>query len=154
MNNPAGIFNPYREPEPGKEDPKFLKKDADPEMPPSELRVRLDGDSFGVSFGDLDDADDDEIGEVSERLSKLLYEVNERFRAELRECGIKVLRPTIAYIAEPGEMVLRSKTAVIVVSTGVMQTEATAFRRIAHALHSLPVTSLLAKHKAKLHVRG
>jgi len=153
MNNPAGIFNPYREPEPTKEDPKFLKKDPDPEMPPSELRVRLDGDSFGVSFGDID-SDEDEVGEVAERLAKLLYEVNERFRAELRECGIKVLRPTIAYVAEPGEMVLRSKAAVIVVSTGIMQTEAVAFRRIAHALHSLPVTAILEKHKAKLHVRG
>lgn len=154
MSNPAGIFNPYKEPEADKDDPRFLPKDPEPEAPPDDRRVRLDGDSFGVSFGNVETDEDDPVGDVSEKLAGLLYEVNERFRAELRECGIKVLRPTIAYVAEPGEMVLRSKTAVIVVSTGVMQTESAAFRRIAHALHQLPVTAIMEKHKAKLHVRG
>jgi hypothetical protein len=148
MNQP-GIINPFVEPEPEKADPKLFDKNPEPEQPPENMNAKLDGDSFGLSFDHVDEDTD-----LSDRLAKLLYDVNERFREELRECGIKVLRPTIAYAVEPGEMVLRSKSAVIVVAAGDVLTEATAFRRISHALHMLPVKEILKKHSATLHVRG
>lgn len=152
MTGHPGIRNPYKDPEPKKPTPKAPTQNPDPENAPPEFRVKLDGDSFGVSFRNLDE--DENATDIAERLAKLLYEVNDHFRAELRECGIKVLRPTIAYVAEPGEMVLRSKTAVIVVSTGIVQSEAAAFRRIGHALHALPIKNILEKHNAQLYVRG
>ena len=150
--NQTGIFNPYVEPEEPKPTPKNQTQDAEPETAPKDLRVKLDGDSFGLSFGNTGEDDDSDV--IAEKLAKLLYDVNERFRAELRECGIKVLSPTIAYLAEPGEMVLRSKTAVTVVNTGAVQSETAVFRRISHALHTLPIKAILEKHNAKLHVRG
>lgn len=146
----AGIRNPYVEPEAPKPDPDSrLKKDVEPEEPPDESQIKLDGDSYGLSFRGID-----EDADLGDKLAGLLYDVNERFRGELLECGIKVLRPTIGYVAEPGEMVLRSKTAVIVVTTGSEQGEAIVFRRISHALQTLPIKSILEKHNARLHVRG
>lgn len=146
----AGIRNPYIEPEAPKPGPdSMMKKDVEPEEPPDVSSVRLDGDSFGLSFVGVDDDDD-----LGDRLAQLLYDVNERFRGELLECGIKVLRPTVGYVAEPGEMVLRSKTAVIAVMTGADQGEAIVFRRISHALQTLPIKTILEKHNARLHVRG
>lgn len=148
MNQP-GIMNPFKEPEPVKDDPKGFNQNPEPEEPPENMSAKLDGDSFGLSFDKIDEETD-----LGDRLAKLLYDVNSRFQGELQECGIKVLRPTIAYIAEPGEQVLRSESAVIVVATGEVQGEAAAFRRISHALHMLPIKTLLDKHNAKLHVRG
>ena len=148
MNQP-GIINPFVEPEPEKADPKLLDRNPEPEEPPDNMNAKLDGDSFGLSFDHVDEDTD-----LSDRLAKLLYDVNERFSGELRECGIKILRPTIAYIPEPGEMVLRANTAVIVVATGAALSETAAFRRISHALHMLPIKEILKKHSATLHVRG
>jgi hypothetical protein len=148
MNQP-GIINPFVEPEPARDDPKGFDKNPEPEQPPENMNAKLDGDSFGLSFDHVDEDTD-----LSDRLAKLLYDVNERFSGELRECGIKVLRPTIAYIPEPGEMVLRAKSAVIVVATGATLNEAAAFRRISHALQMLPIKEILKKHNAMLHVRG
>jgi hypothetical protein len=146
----AGIRNPYVAPEPPKPDPNDKMKNVpEPEEPPDESSIKLDGDSFGLSFKNVDEDSD-----LGDKLAGLLYDVNERFRGELLECGIKVLRPTVGYVAEPGEMVLRSKTAVIVVTTGAEQSEAIVFRRISHALQTLPIKSILDKHNARLHVRG
>ena len=152
MNQPTGVFNPIKETEEPKPDPRPWTRDAPPEPATESRGVRLDGDSFSIAFGSLDE--DDGTEEIAERLAKLLCDVNAKFRAELRECGIKVLSPTIAYVTEPGEMALRSKTAVLVVATGATQDEASAFRVIGHALHALPIKEILKKHNAKLHVRG
>lgn len=148
MSQP-GIINPFKEQEPEKENPKLFQKDPEPEQPPENMNAKLDGSSFGLSFDHIEEDDD-----IADRLARLLYDVNESYRGELRECGIKVLRPTIAYIAEPGELVLRSKSAVIAVATGESLSESAAFRRISHALHTLPIKTLLDKHNAKIHVRG
>lgn len=152
MTDNAGIINPFRDPEPPKPTRNELGKGSDPEKPPEVRRVKLDGDSFGLSFNRIDEDEDSE--DLGERLARLLYDVNVQFRSELRECGIKVLKPNIAYAPEPGEMVLRSKTAVLVISTGIVQNESAVFRQIGYALHTLPVKAILEKHNAKLHVRG
>jgi hypothetical protein len=152
MNNAEGIFNPFKEREEPKPNITQLQQMAEPEQAPEKFSARLDGDSFGISFEKIEEDEDSE--DLAERLAQLLYDVNSQFRAELRECGIKILRPTIAYVAEPGEMVLRSKSAVIVVSTGLDQNESAVFRRIGHSLHMLPIKTILEKHNAKLHVRG
>lgn len=152
MKKPEGIINPFADAPEIKEDPKDFGSMGEPEEAPSNLRVRLDGDSFGLSFNNLDQ--DTDSNDLAEKLAGLLYDVNSQFRAELRECGIKVLSPKIAYDPEPGEMVMRAKAAVLVVATGATQDESAVFRRIGHALHTLPIKTTLAKHHATLHVRG
>lgn len=147
--SPTGIINPFVEPERPKEDPRLFDKNPEPEQPPENMNAKLDGNSFGLSFDHIDEDTD-----LGDRLAQLLYEVNERYSGELKECGIKILRPTVGYIPEPGELVLRAKSAIIVVATGDILNEVAAFRRISHALHMLPVRGILEKHHATLHVRG
>jgi hypothetical protein len=152
MTNPTGVLNPFKDKEEPKPDPRPWVQNPSPEEAPETTRVRLDGDSFSVSFENLDP--DDDLSDVAEKLGKLLYDVNDKFRAELRECGIKVLSPKVAYVPDPEEQVLRSKAAVLVVETGEDKSEAAAFRKLGYALHLLPIKNTLAKYHAKVHVRG
>jgi len=146
---PTGIVDPFEKPPKKKKKPLHSPYD-DPyglaseekylRQPPS---IDLDGDSYVIRFLDGNPTKE----ELTTKLTTLLYRVNEKYKDHLEQHGIWV-----GFVISD-TMTLKSSSGVISVYS-TEKTEIDVFRRIGHALWTLPDKQILKQQKTKIIKRG
>ena len=142
-----GIFNPYEAP---KKDFRAAVDDNPYDTEhggPTKGSVKLDGDSYILEFKDA------ELEDVPVRLGELIYTVIQSYRTHMLQHGINLVSLDSEHHPEEQEMSLPTPRGHLSVYVDKEKNETEVWRRIAYALHLLPLKETLAKHKAKILVR-